>query len=106
MKGIECLTAVAALAMLVGTGPAFAQSGDKGQQRFRETYKQLVETNTTLSAGDCTLAARRMADRLKAAGYPDQDLRVFVPGGHPKEGGLLSVLHGSDPAAKAILLLG
>jgi acetylornithine deacetylase/succinyl-diaminopimelate desuccinylase-like protein len=47
-----------------------------------------------------------MADRLKAAGYPDQDLRVFVPDGHPKEGGLLAVLHGSDPAAKAILLLG
>jgi acetylornithine deacetylase/succinyl-diaminopimelate desuccinylase-like protein len=31
---------------------------------------------------------------------------VFVPGGHPKEGGLLAVLHGSDPKAKAILLLG
>ena len=44
-----------------------------------------------------------MAARLKAAGYPDQDLRVFVPDGHPKEGGLLAVLHGSDPRAKAIL---
>ena len=85
---------------------AYAQSGDPGLDRFRETYKELVETNTTLSKGDCTLAARRMADRLKAAGYPDQDLRVFVPDGHPREGGLLAVLHGSDPAAKAILLLG
>ena len=85
---------------------SYAQSGDKGLERFREIYKELVETNTTLSAGDCTLAARRMADRLKAAGYPDQDLRVFVPDGHSKEGGLLAVLHGSAPAAKAILLLG
>jgi acetylornithine deacetylase/succinyl-diaminopimelate desuccinylase-like protein len=84
----------------------YAQSGDKGLERFREIYKELVETNTTLSAGDCTLAAKRMAARLKAAGYPDQDLRVFVPDGHPKEGGLLAVLHGSDPAAKAILMLG
>jgi len=85
---------------------AYAQSGDQGLERFREIYKELVETNTTLSTGDCTLAARRMGDRLKAAGYPDQDLRVFIPDGHPKEGGLLAVLHGSDPAAKAILLLG
>ena len=106
MKGIRCLTAVAALAMLADPGLMYAQSGDQGVERFRETYKELVETNTTLSTGDCTLAARRMADRLKASGYPDQDLRVFVPDGHPKEGGLLAVLHGSDPAAKAILLLG
>jgi acetylornithine deacetylase/succinyl-diaminopimelate desuccinylase-like protein len=106
MKGINCLTVVATIAVLTGEGLSYGQSGDKGLERFREIYKELVETNTTLSSGDCTLAARRMADRLKAAGYPDQDLRVFVPDGHPKEGGLLAVLHGSDPAAKAILLLG
>jgi acetylornithine deacetylase/succinyl-diaminopimelate desuccinylase-like protein len=73
--------------------------------QFRDIYKELVETNTTLSAGDCTLAAKRMAARLKSAGYPDEDMRVFVPEGHPKEGGLLAVLHGSDPSAKAILML-
>jgi acetylornithine deacetylase/succinyl-diaminopimelate desuccinylase-like protein len=105
MKGIKCLIAVAALAMLVGTGPAFAQSGDNGLQRFRDIYKELVETNTTLSAGDCTLAAKRMAARLRTAGYPDQDLRIFVPDGHPKEGGLLAILRGSDISAKAILML-
>ncbi len=43
--------------------------------------------------------------RLKGVGYPDADLRVFIPDGHPKEGGLLAVLHGTDPQAKAILLL-
>jgi acetylornithine deacetylase/succinyl-diaminopimelate desuccinylase-like protein len=105
MKGIKCLTAVAALAMLVGAEPGYAQSGDNGLQRFREIYKELVETNTTLSAGDCTRAAKRMAARLRTAGYPDQDLRIFVPDGHPKEGGLLAILHGSDPSAKAILML-
>jgi acetylornithine deacetylase/succinyl-diaminopimelate desuccinylase-like protein len=99
------LPALAALAVLLGAGPAYAQSGDKGLERFRETYKELVETNTTLSSGDCTLAAQRMAARLKAAGYPDEDMRLFVPDGHPKEGGLLAVLHGADPSAKAILLL-
>src|SRR6202000_2276810 len=61
-------------------------ASDPGLERFRSIYKELVETNTTLSAGDCTLAARKMADRLKAAGYPDAVLKIFVPGGHPKEG--------------------
>ena len=106
MKRIRCLTALAVMSMLVGSKQGYAQSGDRELQRFREIYKELVETNTTLSAGDCTLAAKRMSARLKTAGYPDADLRVFVPDGHPKEGGLLAVLHGSDPKAKAILLLG
>ena len=46
-----------------------------------------------------------MAARLKAAGYPDGDVRIFVPDGHPKEGGLIAVLHGSNPDAKSILML-
>ena len=75
------------------------------QVAFRGLYKELVETNTTLSAGNCTLAAERMAARLKAAGYPDKDIDVFSTPDHPKEGGLVAVLHGSDPKAKAILLL-
>lgn len=74
------------------------------QAAFRELYKELVETNTTLSAGDCTLAAARMAARLKSAGYPDADLHPFQAEGHPKEGGLVAVLHGTDPQARPILL--
>ncbi|MBV8513948.1 MAG: M20/M25/M40 family metallo-hydrolase, partial [Acidobacteria bacterium] len=86
--------------------PAAQQAtGDPGLERFRLIYKELVETNTTLSAGDCTLAARKMAERLKAAGYPDADLHIFEPEGHPKEGGLIAVLDGSDLNAKAILML-
>src|SRR5450631_4115241 len=104
MKRIIGLMA-ATLAMLIGVGTANAGPGDEGARRFREIYKELVETNTTLSSGDCTLAAKRMAAHLKAAGYPDEDVRVFVPEGHPKEGGLLAVLHGSNPGAKAILML-
>jgi acetylornithine deacetylase/succinyl-diaminopimelate desuccinylase-like protein len=81
------------------------ETNDKGLERFRAIYKELVETNTSLSAGDCTLAAQRMAARLKAAGYPDENLHVFVPEGHPKEGGLLAEYQGTDPGVKAILML-
>ena len=82
-----------------------APANDPGLERFRSIYKELVETNTTLSAGDCTEAALRMSVRLKAAGYPAEDMKIFVPEGHPKEGGLIAVLHGTDPNAKAILML-
>jgi hypothetical protein len=36
---------------------------------LREIYQELVETNTTNSTGSCTVAANKMARRLKAAGY-------------------------------------
>jgi acetylornithine deacetylase/succinyl-diaminopimelate desuccinylase-like protein len=105
MKITSKVTLIYAMAILATAVSATAKTADDGLPRFRETYKELVETNTTLSAGDCTLAATRMAARLRAAGYPESDLRLFVPDGHPKEGGLLAVLHGSDPKAKAILML-
>jgi acetylornithine deacetylase/succinyl-diaminopimelate desuccinylase-like protein len=105
MKRTSAL-ASATLTVMVGLSvQARAAASDDGWPRFRETYRELVETNTTFSAGDCTLAAQRMAARLRAAGYPEGDLRVFVPDGHPKEGGLLAILHGSDPKLKAILML-
>ncbi|ESQ93867.1 M20/M25/M40 family metallo-hydrolase [Asticcacaulis benevestitus] len=93
-------------AVLAISVPAFAAdtSGD-GEPAFRATYKELVETNTTLSVGNCTLAAERMAARLKAAGYPDADLRVFSVPEHPKEGGLVAILHGKGSKKKPILLL-
>ena len=76
------------------------------QVAFRALYKELVETNTTLSAGSCTLAAERMAAHLEAAGFPKEDLVLFATPEHPKEGGLVAILHGRSSTAKPILLLG
>lgn len=95
----------AALVALAIVTPAAAQAPQPGEAAFRSLYKELVETNTTFSAGDCTLAAQRMAARLKTAGFPDSDLTVFTPPGRPKDGGLVAVYPGKDPRAKAILLL-
>src|SRR5580698_8626223 len=82
-----------------------AAAGSPGEASFRDLYKELVETNTTLSSGSCTLAAERMAARLKTAGFPDSDLHPFAAPDHPKEGGLVAVYPGRDPKLKAILLL-
>jgi len=83
---------------------ALAQAA-AGEPQFRELYKELVETQTALSNGSCTLAAERMAARLRAAGFPNSDIRPFSVPDHPKEGGLVALYPGKDPKAKAILLL-
>jgi len=76
------------------------------QVAFLALYKELVETNTTLSAGSCTLAAEQIAAHLKAAGYADKDVTLFSIPEHPKEGGLVAVLQGTSKTAKPMLLLG
>ena len=90
---------------LIAAAPAARAENGSGEQRFRDLYQELVETNTTLSAGSCTLAAERLAARLKAAGLPDSDLHRFAAPDHPKEGGLVAIYPGRDPQSKAILLL-
>jgi acetylornithine deacetylase/succinyl-diaminopimelate desuccinylase-like protein len=96
--------AVAAIALIYGSLPVDAETR-AGEADFRALYQELIETNTALSNGSCTLAAERMAARLKAAGFADTDLHPFAAPDHPKEGGLVAVYPGKDPKPKAILLL-
>jgi acetylornithine deacetylase/succinyl-diaminopimelate desuccinylase-like protein len=103
-KNSQLVAACLALSLTTGTA-AQAEGIRPDQAAFREIYKELVETNTTLSAGSCTEAAQKMAARLRAAGYPDSDLHLFSAADHPKEGGLVAILPGTDAQAKAILLL-
>ena len=100
LKRIAAAMLVAGLAL-----PAAAQTLRPDQAQFRALYKALVETNTTHSTGNCTLAAQRMAAHLKTAGFADADLNVFVPPGFPLDGGLIATLQGSDTKAAAIILL-
>ena len=91
--------------LLCTSAHAAAPSATGGEEAFRGLYKELVETNTTLSSGSCTLAAERMAARMKAAGFTDSQLTLFSAPEHPKEGGLVAVYPGTSKAAKPILLL-
>ena len=102
-KSIAALVSAALLA-----GPALAQTQAPlrpDQAAFRALYKELVETNTTLSTGSCTLAAERMAARLRAAGMPDSQLTLFAAPENPKEGGLVAVYPGTSKTAKPILAI-
>jgi acetylornithine deacetylase/succinyl-diaminopimelate desuccinylase-like protein len=98
------------LAMSICTG-ALAQEPPMpplrpDQVEFRALFKELVETNTTLSAGSCTLAAERIAGHLKATGFAESDITQFSVPDHPKEGGVVAIMAGTSKTAKPMLLLG
>lgn len=76
-----------------------------GETAFREIYKELIEINTTLSAGSCTKAANAMKAHLLKAGYPESDLHVIVPPDRPQDGNLVALLPGTDASQKPMMLL-
>lgn len=93
--------AVIALAFTAQTVSGQALRPD--QVEYRALYKELVETNTTLSSGSCTLAAERMAARLREAGLPESQITLFADPAHPKEGGLVAIYPGTSKTLKPIL---
>ena len=76
------------------------------QVAWRDLFRELVETDTSVATGSCTAAAAKVAARLRAAGYTDAELTSFAVPEFPLDGGIVVVLPGSDPRAGAILLLG
>jgi acetylornithine deacetylase/succinyl-diaminopimelate desuccinylase-like protein len=102
---MRMVSMMAMAATLITASPAPAQQR-ADQRAFFDLYKELVETNTVVDVGSCTQAAAQIAARMKAAGYTDAEITPFSTPDHPKDGGLVAVLKGSDPRAKPILLLG
>jgi len=58
---------------------AGAQNREAANQEARAILKELIEINTADSVGNVTTAAEAMAQRLLAAGFPQQDIRVAGP---------------------------
>lgn len=102
MRSATRLTALIFAAMTFGTAPSAAQPLTAHQQLARDIHKELVEINTVTATGDTLKAAQAMADRLKAAGFPDNDVHVLSPG--PRKGNLVARLRGTG-ARRPILLL-
>src|SRR6266581_2754017 len=82
---------------------ARAQNLDPTNQMARDILKQLIEINTTDSVGNVTTAAEAMAQRLRAAGFPDADLRVDGPNARKKN---LVVRFRGTGKRKPILFIG
>ena len=75
------------------------------QQLLRGIYQELIEINTTDSVGDTTKAAEAMAVRLRAAGFPEADVRVLVNPGNNRKGNLAARYRSANATRKPLLLL-
>jgi acetylornithine deacetylase/succinyl-diaminopimelate desuccinylase-like protein len=106
MKLAQKLLAATALAILTGTSAAAQTPLRPDQATFRALYKEMVETDTSITTGSCTLLADKIEAHLRAAGYTDADITRFAVPDHPKEGGLVVILNGTSKTLKPILLLG
>ena len=105
MKLRHPLFALVAMACAACTqAPTIAQTNDV--DAFRAMFREMVETDTSVATGDCTVLVNKLVTRMTAAGFPAGQLHVFVPEDAPKAGNLVAVLPGRDPAAKAVLMLG
>ena len=98
--------ALQGIVLLVALGlqppPVAAQTADPHTLRARDLLQELVEINTVTATGDSLQAARAMAARLTAAGFPEADVRVLSPA--PRKGNLVARLRGSG-ARRPMLLL-
>src|SRR5690348_11758354 len=89
---------------MVATGAA-AQDGLSPADRAlaRDIFKQLIEINTTDSLGNTPRAARAMAQRLLAAGFPAADVRVLI-GPDATHGNLVARYRGTGAGGAPIIV--
>jgi acetylornithine deacetylase/succinyl-diaminopimelate desuccinylase-like protein len=80
-----------------------AKVDEATRQLSRDIFKQLIEINTTDSAGSTTVAANAMAKRLLDAGFPAAD--VVVMGPNSRKGNLVVRFRGTG-ARKPFLIIG
>src|ERR1051325_4503675 len=80
---------------------ARAQTLTAEQQLARDIFRELIEINTVEPKGT-TKAAEAMAARLRAAGFPEEDLKIVGP--NERKQNLVARLRGRG-AARPLLLL-
>ena len=93
----------ATLGFAVLPPPASAAADVATRQLAHDIFRELIEINTTESAGNVTAAAQAMARRLRAAGFADGDMALVGPVERKKN--LVVRLHGTGKA-RPLLLLG
>ncbi|WP_326830361.1 M20/M25/M40 family metallo-hydrolase [Xylophilus rhododendri] len=84
-------------------GATLAHSAPSDVDEFKDIYRQLIEINTSDSAGSTTEAANAMKQRLLAAGFADGDFEVIEP--FPRKGNLLGRFKGTGGSKKPLLLV-
>ena len=95
------MVAIAA-GLALASAAAVAQPRSAHDRDAFDIYKELVEINTVTATGDTAQAAQAMAARLRAAGFPDEDVRVFRTA--PRKGNLVARLRGTGARRPMILM--
>jgi acetylornithine deacetylase/succinyl-diaminopimelate desuccinylase-like protein len=96
LSGLPALPAL----LLLATSPSAPTGADL--TLAREVFKELVELDTSQTAGDTTRAAEAVAARLRKAGVPEDDVRVVGPS--KKKMNLVARLHGAGKRRPLLLL--
>ena len=99
---LRFIAVVGVLLLLAPAGLSRAAAAEGSDPLLRDIFKELVEINTTDSAGDTTRAAEAMAARLRAAGLAGEEVQVLTP--FPRKGNLVARLRGTG-ARRPLLLV-
>ncbi|MCC7132144.1 MAG: M20/M25/M40 family metallo-hydrolase [Gemmatimonadales bacterium] len=98
------LALLGGLILVITTGTtAQVRNLTKWESTARDLLRELIEINTTESAGSTAKAAHAMAARALAAGFPKED--VVVVEHAPRKGNLIVRLRGRSTGRRPILLL-
>jgi acetylornithine deacetylase/succinyl-diaminopimelate desuccinylase-like protein len=73
------------------------------QQLARGVLEELINIDTTDSAGDNTRAAEAVAARFRDLGFPPESIQLLAPS--PRKGNLIVRFSGSDARCKPLILL-
>jgi hypothetical protein len=95
----------AALILLAASGPLAAQARTDPESRFRALYRDLVETDSSPTTGNCTSVAEKARAYLLEAGFPAGDVELVLAPDLPRDGNLVAHFPGTDPSAAPILLV-
>lgn len=100
---------ILALCALVAAAPPARAAGQTRPSSAdsvlaRDIFRELIEINTTDSLGNTPRAARAMARRLLAAGFPAADVQVLI-GPDARHGNLVARYRGSGAGGRPIVML-
>jgi acetylornithine deacetylase/succinyl-diaminopimelate desuccinylase-like protein len=96
-------TALAGLVLAVTTVRAAPPERSPADELAYDIFKQLIEINTTDSAGSVTQASEALAQRFRAAGFPAADVQVLGPDARKKN---LVVRYRGSGKRRPVLLIG
>src|SRR5215468_4940040 len=99
---MRALIVVLTLVLSLAEVSAGRQAAPATDRLGREILKELIETNTTHSTGNVTVAAERMAKRLVAAGFPAADVQVV--GGVATKHNLVARYRGKGPRKPVLMI--